>query len=294
MYDVRRLRLLRELSYRGTLAAVAEALGLNPSSVSHQLTVLEREVGVRLLEPAGRGVRLTAAAQVLVEHTEAILLELERAEAAIAATHTEVSGVVRLATFQTAAHALMPAAVANLATSYPRLDIELTHIDAEHALSALVARDFDLVLHEEYPGAPVPPVTGVTVEQLATDPMLLATPADADVTTIEQTAGQPWAMEPADTRAGTWARAVCRAAGFEPQVRYESSDVPLHRHLVRHGLATALLPRLALTAEEPGIRLSALPDAPQRAIMLAFRTGSRTNPAITAVINVLKADTTSA
>src|SRR5919107_1228487 len=102
MYNVRRLRLLRELSHRGTLAAVAEALGHNPSSVSHQLTMLEREVGVRLLEPSGRKVRLTAAALVLVEHTENVLLELERAEAAMAATRTEVTGVIRMATFQTA------------------------------------------------------------------------------------------------------------------------------------------------------------------------------------------------
>lgn len=227
---------------------------------------------------------------MLVEHTETILLELERAEAAIAATRTEVSGAVRLATFQSAAHALIPPAIATLAATYPRLDLQLTHINAEHALPALVARDFDLVLHEEYPGAPISPVTGVTVERLTTDPMLLATPAGSDLTAIEQTADEPWAMEPDDARAGTWARAVCRAAGFEPRVTYETSDVLLHRQLVHRGLATALLPQLALTADTPatGINLTTLNGHPQRTIMLAFRTGSSTNPAITAVTKILK------
>ena len=62
MYNIKRLRLLREVSLRGTLAAAAQALGYNPSSVSHQLKLLEQETGAELLEPVGRGVRLTAEA----------------------------------------------------------------------------------------------------------------------------------------------------------------------------------------------------------------------------------------
>ena len=108
MYDLHRLRLLRELKHRGTLAAVGEALGYSASAISHQLAILEREVGVPVLEPVGRRVRLTDAAELLVAHTERVLLELEQAEAAIAASRTSVSGQVRIATFQTAAHAIVP------------------------------------------------------------------------------------------------------------------------------------------------------------------------------------------
>ncbi|MER6941210.1 LysR family transcriptional regulator, partial [Nocardioides sp. NPDC000441] len=79
MLDVRRLRLLAELAARGTLAEVAEALHQSPSSVSQQLGQLEREVGVPLLRKAGRRVQLTAAAEVLVEHTTEILARLEAA-----------------------------------------------------------------------------------------------------------------------------------------------------------------------------------------------------------------------
>jgi DNA-binding transcriptional LysR family regulator len=84
MFDLHRLRLLRELKHRGTLAAVAAALSYAPSSVSQQLSQLEAEVGVRLLEPVGRRVRLTEQAEILVAHTEAVLERLERAEADIA------------------------------------------------------------------------------------------------------------------------------------------------------------------------------------------------------------------
>src|SRR5215217_1477710 len=84
MLDLRRLRLLRELHERGTIAAVADALQFTPSAVSQQLAMLERETGIRLLERAGRGVRLTDPALVLVEHAEALLERASRAEADLA------------------------------------------------------------------------------------------------------------------------------------------------------------------------------------------------------------------
>lgn len=79
MLDLHRLRLLRELSYPSTIAAVAQALAYTPSAVSQQLAALEREAGTPLLERTGRQVRLNAAARTLVAHAEAVLDELERA-----------------------------------------------------------------------------------------------------------------------------------------------------------------------------------------------------------------------
>lgn len=84
MLDLYRLRLLRELHRRGTITAVAQALSFSPSAISQQLATLERETGVRLLEPAGRRVRLTPQAEVLVEHAEVLLADMERAETALA------------------------------------------------------------------------------------------------------------------------------------------------------------------------------------------------------------------
>src|SRR5919201_2446189 len=103
MLDLRRLRLLRELNERGTIAAVADALRFTPSAVSQQLGQLEREAGVPLLERAGRGVRLTDAAHVLVGHAEALLARMEQDEADLAASAGAVVGTVRVGSFQTAA-----------------------------------------------------------------------------------------------------------------------------------------------------------------------------------------------
>jgi DNA-binding transcriptional LysR family regulator len=144
--DLHRLRLLRELKHRGTLAAVAEALAYTPSAISQQLSVLEAEAGVPLLERAGRRVRLTPAAERLVEHTEAILERLEQARADLDASAASISGTVRVAAFHTTAHAVIPAALSALAGTHPALRVEVTEREPETSLPGLIAHEFDLAL----------------------------------------------------------------------------------------------------------------------------------------------------
>src|SRR5918995_3930320 len=124
MLDLRRLRLLRELHARGTVAAVADALQFTPSAVSQQLAMLEREAGVRLLEKAGRGLRLTDAALVLVEHAEALLERAALAEADLAAAAGTVAGRARIAGFQSVVLRLAVPALERLAGDAPRLRCE--------------------------------------------------------------------------------------------------------------------------------------------------------------------------
>src|ERR687884_857877 len=137
MLDLRRLRLLHELHERRTIAAVADALRFTPSAVSQQLALLEREAGVRLLERAGRGVRLTDAALVLADHAEALLERAARAEADLAAASGTVAGRARIAGFESVALRLALPAMQALARDAPRLRCELVEAEPEHALPAL-------------------------------------------------------------------------------------------------------------------------------------------------------------
>src|ERR671939_1744505 len=125
MLDLRRLRLLRELNERGTIAAVADALRFTPSAVSQQLAMLERETGVRLLERAGRGVRLTDPARVLAAHAGALLERAALAEAELAAAAGTVAGRARIAGFESVALHLALPAMRTLGRDSPRLRCEL-------------------------------------------------------------------------------------------------------------------------------------------------------------------------
>lgn len=285
MYDLHRLRLLRELSLRGTLAEVAHALGYSPSAVSHALGLLEREAGATLLEPAGRGVRLTPVALALVDRTEAILRELDGARADVAAARTEVVGSVRIATFQTAAHALVLDAIERLAHAHAQLELFVEHLDAEAAIPALLAREFDVVLSEEYPGHPRPRRRGVRTRTLLDDPLMLATPSAWSAEGMASLADAPWVMEHPGSGARAWATAQCRSAGFEPNVRYTSSDLALHAALVAAGRAAAFIPALGHTVREQ-VRIRATGET--RTIAASVRDGSEHSPALIAVIDALR------
>lgn len=291
MLDVRKLRLLRELHVRGTVTGVAEALSYAPSSVSQQLSALERESGVVLLEKVGRRVQLTAQAQILVRHTADILDLLDRAEAELTASITTVAGVVRVAVFQSAAHAIIPRALTTLAAEYPELRIEVTEREPEQGLFEVSARDFDLVIAEQYPGSTRGLRADLDRIELASDAIHLASSADPDArvtaTSLAGAASLPWVMEPQGTAARTWAVQLCRAAGFEPDVRYETADLIAHIRLIRSGNAVGILPDLVWAGETPSVRLTDLPGAPRRTVFTSARRSSADRPGVVACRDAL-------
>ncbi|MFF1635818.1 LysR family transcriptional regulator [Leifsonia sp. NPDC058248] len=291
MLDVRKLRLLLELQARGTVTGVAQALSYSPSSVSQQLAALEKETGVQLLQKVGRRVQLTSQAEILVRHTADILDLLDLAESDLAASPTTVTGVVRVAVFQSAAHAIVPRALSILAGEYPDLRVEITEREPERGLFEVAARDFDLVIAEQYPGSTRGLRAGLDRVELATDAIRLATPEAPDArvraTSLAETAGLPWVMEPQGTAARTWAVQRCREAGFEPDVRYETADLIAHIRLIRSGNAVGLLPDLVWAGEQPSVRLIELPGSPRRTVFTSARRSSASRPGVVACRDAL-------
>ncbi|MFE6775581.1 LysR family transcriptional regulator [Streptomyces sp. NPDC057702] len=174
MLDVRRLRLLRELALRGTIAAVAEALAFTPSAVSQQLSALEREAGVPLLERTGRRVTLTPAGRRLVPHAEAVLERLELAAAELVDARQGLAGPLRIGTFPTAARAILPAALVALATRHPRLEPMLSEVDPAAVADALRAGELDVALVHDYDFVPSLTEPGLATEPLCAEAMYLA------------------------------------------------------------------------------------------------------------------------
>lgn len=307
MLDVNRLRMLVELSRRGTLSAVADALSYSKASVSQQLSALERDVGVPLLRRVGRGVQFTPQGNVLVAEAVGILDQLEHAEVAVAESLTEVTGTVHIAVFQSTAHSLLPGALNTLREQHPALRVEVTESDPETGLVGVSSRDFDLILAEQYPGRTRPIHADLDRVVLVHDSIALArrpgTPetadaaaadaAAADHTAADHTAAlwstrdEPWVLEPAGTASRAWAEQLCRTAGFEPDVRFEVADLTAHVRLIRAGLAVGLLPELVWAGEAPTVALTPLPDEPRREIFSSARRVSAAAPSIRAVRRAL-------
>ncbi len=291
MLDIRKLRLLRELAIRGTITGVAEALSFSPSSVSQQLSALERESGVKLLRKVGRRVQLTPQAELLAARTADLLDLLEQAESELDASLDTVTGAVRIAVFQSAAHAIIPGALSILAAEYPDLRVEVTERAPERGLFEVSARDFDLVIAEQYPGSTRGLRADLDRVDLVTDAIHLATPPTAPgrapVRELREAADLPWVMEPEGTAARTWAVQLCRSAGFEPDVRFETADLIAHIRLIRSGNAVGLLPDLVWAGDAPSVAIGELPGSPRRTIFTSSRRSSAARPAVLACRDAL-------
>jgi DNA-binding transcriptional LysR family regulator len=290
MWDIHRLRLLREVHVRGSLAAVAAALHQSPSSVSQQLSKLEHEAGLELLRKSGRGIQLTPQAEILVEHTEAILERLELAESHVLASMNEPTGTVRLAIFQSAALALIPRALAQLRERYPDLRVTVTQREPETALLETFARDFDLVVAEQYPGHAAPWHRKLDRQALVRDTIRLAVPAGwAGIGSLADAADVPWVAEPHGAASRHYAEQTCRQAGFDPDVRFETADLQVHVALIASGNAVALMPGLMWQGQpHPSVRLVSLPGGPRRTVFTAARRSTTSRPSVTVVRTALQ------
>lgn len=285
MLNVHRLRILYELHQRGTLAAVAEALNYTPSAVSQQLSLLERETGAELLERVGRRVRLTDRALKLVAHTETVLTTLETAETELEASHDLVAGTLTVASFQTAMAVLAPPALTMLAHQFPQLRIQLIQREVSTAYEGLRNGEFDLILGEEYPGIPEPVYPQVDQADLYFDDLVLLVPPRgpwSNPAHLADLAEAPWALDPEHMVTGAWARRLCRDAGFEPHMQYETTDPFLQAHLTTSGHAVCIVSALIAADYLERTRAIALPGRPQRRLYTAVRAGRSALPSVRA------------
>ena len=251
-------------------------------------------VGVPLLERTGRGVRLTDEGRVLVRHAEAIFAELEKAETALEATRVSVAGRLRVAAFSSVTAALLAPTVARLAVRHPQVEVTVVESDPTAGLRDLRLAELDIVVAHEYDHLLIPPDPDIDRRELFTEPMWVAAPvgrfAPGHAVGLRDLAGDVWAAAPPSSDCGTAVRAACRAAGFEPDIRYHFAEFGVVLHLVAAGLAVSVLPRLAFTEPCEGYEVHPLVSgAFNRRVFIASRRANRHRPAVLVFVDALEA-----
>jgi DNA-binding transcriptional LysR family regulator len=316
MLDVTRLRVLVAVARHGSVTAAARALNYAQPSVSHHLARLEAETGARLLQRAGRSVRLTDAGLLLAERAEEIIGRLDAAEAELAAHVGLREDRVRLAAFGSALGTIVPAAAAELQAREPRSDLMLAQAEPPEAVRMLRAGSADVALvfrHflDDAPAdtAPASWATadgagsaggGLRVAPLLDEPVYLVTRAgsgrpgtvpDAAAAAGPDGAAAPVGLAELAGYAGhRWIGGCerCRAqlirhcarAGFTPKISFATDDYVAVQSLVAAGLGVTTLPGLALrAARHPGVE--AIPLAGARRQVCALTYGAPPDPPAT-------------
>jgi DNA-binding transcriptional LysR family regulator len=284
MLNVPRLRVLYELSRRGSVSAVADALWITPSAVSQQLAALEREVGTELVERVGRTVRPTAAGRRLAVEAERVLAALDVAQSAVHELADQAA--LRVAAFPSVLLGVLSPALARLRDAHPDLVVEVVAVEGAVGLDLVRLGRADLAVIDDWGwdlGAEHP---GLDVSPLLSDPLLAVLPAGHPMAAAESVrwsdlARSDWVMEPGDTLFTQQITAHCRRAGFEPRVRARVRDFATQTALVAAMGLVTVLPATAITSSEAVVTRPLSPDS-RRRLMIVTRGAGHPSAALLA------------
>ena len=253
----------------GSITDAAAVLGHSVSTVSEQMSRLEAEAGVSLLEKAGRGVRPTAAGLLLAEHAERILAAVDDAESALANLRAGRTGRLRVVSFHSAGESLLPPAIAAMRRSHPDVTISPIVDETEGALRRLRDGDVELVVVVEPFGPGGEPRDDLRRVHLCDDEYRLLLPRDhplagrrlVDLADLSDT---DWIVTtgPADYVREATVHA-CRRAGFSPRITAEADEFAVTQGYVAAGLGVAFVPLLALGAVREQLAVRRLRDGPE-------------------------------
>jgi molybdate transport repressor ModE-like protein len=288
--DVGRLRLLREVGLRGSIAGAARAVGLTPSAVSQQLTALERETGAALVDRSSRGVVLTGTGAALAARAEQLLDVLAAARADLDRLAGSLTGPVRVASVASAAATVVSSAVGALRTSVPGIDVTVLAAEPERGIGLLLTGDVDIAVVDEYDYVPLALPEAAVVRELGVEPLVVVRPAGAGRgrAALADLAANDWVMPPEDAACGRAVRAACRTAGFEPRVRWETDDMLLLVRAVAHGHGVAVLPRRSVPDDAAGVDVRPLREPPlTRRLLAVARPSVAARPVVTEVLDAL-------
>jgi len=253
--NLERLRMLHAVAAHGTIAAAARANSYTASAVSQQLAALEREVGTSLLERSNRGVTLTPAGRVLSERAS-VILDLVRSAMADASqtAHAGPPTMVRVGAFPTAIAAILLPTIELLSAE---VRLQIVDLEPEHALAALDARTIDAAIVDRFDHIDTVGAVGrLDRVTLRIERLQLVHSSNRRPRSMASLAGAPWVLGGASSRLGRATRAVCAAAGFEPDVVVETDDHHVAFDAITAIGAFALLPELALENLRPGISVA--------------------------------------
>ena len=291
--DFVRLRTLRELSLRTTMAAVADALHLSPSAVSQQIAQLEDELQVELVERRGRGVLLAAAGKRLVAHVERITAVIEEAKTEMAQMRSVVAGELRVAAFPSVATVSIPKTIQLLERQHPHLVVVFSELEPIDGLAALRSWQVDLAVIDDLTLRGVLPVAGIETQKLGIDQLLVMLPkthrlARKKSVSLADLKDERWALDARGTYSDTIVEA-CMKAGFRPMINGNCNGFPAIAAMVASGCSVSVMPGLRVLSNRGDFRVAKLDPPIVRTIQVAYHEGAQRSPAISAFIDTIKA-----
>lgn len=257
LLDARRLQIYVTVAAEGSFTAAADQLYLSQSAVSQQMAILEREVGVPLMDRMPRGIQLTPAGELLAERARVILDGMTSLEHELHQL-TDQQRRVSLGAFSTAGAHLIPLTVKAFHQRYPDGQINVVSSHAGDVPGQLRDGAIDIGLVWDYDYAPSAPAENLRTTPLLVDPLLVALPAGHPLAqrselSLGELADAPWIVRDHRQRYTDAFETMCRIVGFEPHIVFRTEDYQAVQGLVAAGIGVSLMPQMCVTAERTDV-----------------------------------------
>jgi molybdate transport repressor ModE-like protein len=302
MVDIKHLRLLRAIADLGTLSAAARELGYSQPAVSQQLNNLERELRTAVVLRVPGGTRLTEAGEILLRHGASVLASLSLAETEIEGIRNLQAGRIRIVGFPSATATIISSALGHIKRQLPGVEFSLvSEVDPLQALERLRSGACELaVVYEHF--VPSEPAAGLDLKdwevqvELAVESFTIAFPTSHPQATtrtinVASLADDRWVAGNISAKSNI--EKVCKRAGFEPKIAFETDDYVALQSLVAANLALALVPemQLATTAPRDGVTFQPIPSLLQRRSSIVTTRQLLRVPGVSMTIRALQEST---
>lgn len=288
--ELRQLRYIVAVATHRHFTRAAASVPVAQPALSHQVRLLERELGVELFERSRSGVRLTEAGEIVLLRARRALAELDAVLEEVAAFKGLASGRLVLGAMQALAGLDLPRLLAAFHAAYPGIDVSLRE-DATRDMFTMAARgEIDLAIA----ALDVERPPGLDAVPLVREPVLMALPAghplaSQETVALRQLRDETFILFKQGTGLRTVSDRAAEQAGFVPHVGFQTSSHDRLLALVSEGLGVAFVPASAVSNPRPP-GLTALPVAPgiDRTVGAVWRADRRHTPAARAFLALLR------
>lgn len=287
--ELRQLQYFVAVADEGHFTRAAERLLIAQPAISQQIRRLEAELGEPLFDRDRRHVRLTAAGKTLLPHARATLAAASRAKAAVRSLSGLLTGQLTVGAFEAAPERLLATALGRFRRAHPSVEVRATEGYAAELLAAVQRGELDAAITGLPDTAKPPP--GVTVTELAIEPLVLAVSPDHPLARepgiqLARLRDEPMVTLIGDSSQRAHIERACRKAGFEPRITAETTRLSLLWELVSQGIGIAVIPR---SSPGSGTKVTLVPiTRPRLRVRIVLASGQATpSPAARAFLRTV-------
>ncbi len=257
--NLNHLAIFHAVAVSGSVSGAAGRLHVSQPAVSKQLREFEESVGMVLFDRQPKGMRLTAAGEVLLEYAQRIFTTEADAERVLAELRDLHAGRLAIGASMTIGNYLLPPILARFQQRYPGVDIQLDIANTENIQQRLLANSLDLGFTEGFVDNPELEAQVFAVDEL----VVIAEPGHRFIDRTDLGAAE-LCREPCILREpGSGTRAVIEheleRRGIRPVARMSLGSPEAIKQAVAAGAGISLVSRLTVATELLAGTLSVLP-----------------------------------